>query len=159
MRNAVLLAAVLAFGVLMLFVGFILAVERPAAEKNGLENAQAATPRLVPSLECIAQDKDAGDKSAKDATIHTKAPIPKLKIFQTSYKEGTQVTFNHAQHVDKHKLQCIDCHHVERCSKCHVEGGTHSMQVVKGKQALHESCITCHAETSGPEKCVDCHKQ
>jgi primosomal protein N' len=158
MRKAILLAGILAFGVLMLFVGIIVSAGK-TLPGNGVERvAAAAEPRFVPPLERIVQERQSADAAKKEA-YHTKAPPPKLKIFQTSYKEGTQVTFNHAKHVDVHKLNCIECHHVERCSKCHSKGETRTLEVVKGKQAMHENCIGCHAETSGPEQCLDCHKQ
>lgn len=162
MKQAILTAAAMAFGVLMLFTGLVIGSRTVAVDQNSAREPKAAEvegPAPVPSLDQIAEDKAAAEKLAQSGPIHSKAPIPKVKIFQTSYKAGTQVVFNHAQHVEKYKLQCIDCHHVERCSKCHLEGGTHAMEVVKSKQAMHENCVTCHSETSGPEGCADCHKQ
>ena len=38
---------------------------------------------------------------------------PKIHVFQTQYKGGTQVVFNHQEHVEDFGLECIECHHVE----------------------------------------------
>ena len=160
MRNTILLAGILTVGVLLLFVGLILGVRIKISgeyEKGGIKTASES--RFVPPLERIMREREETEKKAAKETYHTKAAPPKVKIYQTSYKEGTQVTFNHAKHVEEYKLNCIECHHVEKCGKCHFKGESHTMDVAKGKQAFHENCIGCHSESKGPEECLDCHKQ
>lgn len=58
-------------------------------------------------------------------------------------KKGS-VTFDHKGHADK--LACTDCHEGEPA------------KIAIDKDAAHgASCKDCHAKTSGPTKCNDCH--
>lgn len=84
---------------------------------------------------------------------------PDFVIYQTKYKKGTQIRFDHRVHAKDYGLKCIECHHVEKCAHCHGEETT-PMMVEESKIALHETCMGCHrAIESGPRKCDDCHKQ
>lgn len=154
MKTMIWVAGLLAIGVLMLYAGLIL-----GAGQTAIAQAEIPAPkgRIVPPLESLLKERQA-EKTQKNV-FHAKAAPPKVKIFQTSYKDGTQVTFNHEKHVEVHKLNCIECHHVERCSKCHLKTESKTMEVAKGKQAMHENCIGCHTETTGPQECQECHKQ
>ncbi|MBI4868886.1 MAG: cytochrome c3 family protein [Candidatus Wallbacteria bacterium] len=117
--------------------------------------------RFVPPMEWIEQRSRQRSEvsSASARAIHVKAAAPKVRIFQTGYKGGTQVVFDHEKHVKDLGLECIECHHVERCSKCHLDDRENAMAVTRGKQALHESCLPCHAASGAPQKCDECHRQ
>ena len=83
---------------------------------------------------------------------------PKIVVYKTQYKEGTQIRFDHTMHSVSYGLQCITCHHVEKCAHCHGTD-TGAMMVEESKIALHETCMGCHRMMeSGPRKCDDCHK-
>ena len=158
MKSTILLAGAFALAVLAFFAGLQFGAGRmlsgPAAKP---QHAGAPPETLVPPLDKITKEQE--DERQKKEAFHTKAEPPTIHIFQTLYKGGTQVTFNHTKHVETYKLSCIECHHVERCSKCHLKNETHTMEVAKGKQAFHENCIGCHADRAGPEECAGCHKQ
>jgi hypothetical protein len=134
-----------------------------AASSAAVAAAAAATnapaPAFVPPLERIAAEHVAATSGLARVTYHQKAEPPEKKVFQTLYLGGSQVVFNHKEHADGYGLSCTECHHVERCSKCHLQGETRRMEVSSGKQALHENCIGCHADIGAPAKCLECHKQ
>lgn len=77
------------------------------------------------------------------------------------------VTFPHATHVDKLKIDCAKCHHKDAqspkaCTTCH--GATEKGGAPSVKDALHARCQTCHKEaaakgTPAPTKCNECHKK
>jgi hypothetical protein len=90
---------------------------------------------------------------------HTKGEPEDIYVFQTQYNKGTQIVFRHKYHIDDIGLQCMDCHHVESCTKCHLKNETHTMHVTEGKIALHENCMGCHSEIGGPTDCNNCHHQ
>lgn len=83
-----------------------------------------------------------------------KSEVPKMHVFQTQYKDGTQIVFDHALHSDELGIECIECHHVEGCSHCHRKEVT-QVDVQESKVAIHTNCFACHEDMS----CVDCHKQ
>jgi len=78
------------------------------------------------------------------------------------------VTFSHAVHVEKVKVECVKCHHKEpdnpkACKTCHdlkeVKNGAPKIQ-----DAFHKLCQTCHKEQAekgakAPTKCNECHKK
>ena len=78
------------------------------------------------------------------------------------------VTFPHAVHVDKVKVECAKCHHKEpdnpkACKTCHdikdVKNGAPKIM-----DAFHKVCQTCHKEQAekgakAPTKCNECHKK
>jgi hypothetical protein len=88
---------------------------------------------------------------------HTKGEPDDMYVFQTQYDKGTQIVFKHKFHIEDLGLQCVECHHVESCTKCHLKNETHTMHVTEGKIALHENCLGCHAEIGGPTDCNECH--
>ena len=80
------------------------------------------------------------------------------------------VTFSHASHVDKSKVDCAVCHHKDAdaknpaaCTSCHA------VKEAKGgasvaKDAFHGKCQGCHKDAAGkgkaaPTKCTECHKK
>lgn len=158
MKKISLLAAGLMFLLVIgIFYGLVLfnGPKVTAAAEQEKENASSDV-KFVPPLERIMKERQ---KNTSGVVAHTKMTPPKTKIFQTLYKEGTQVTFSHEAHVDGYGLGCIECHHVERCNRCHTINATNNIPVTTGKQALHENCIGCHSESGGPQKCDECHKQ
>ncbi|MBI3892595.1 MAG: cytochrome c3 family protein [Candidatus Wallbacteria bacterium] len=166
MRTPVMAAALMAAFVLGGYSMLILAGRFPSAGREGaLDPSAPARVKFVPPLEWIEQRSHARTASATGAAqvrrvvFHEKVTSPKVRVFQTGYKGGTQIVFDHEKHVRDLGLECIDCHHVERCSKCHFRDGENTMSVTRSKQALHESCLACHASSGGPQKCDECHKQ
>lgn len=77
------------------------------------------------------------------------------------------VTFPHATHVEKLKIDCAKCHHKDAqnpkaCTTCH--GATAKDNTPSAKDAFHTRCQTCHKEmaakgTPAPTKCNECHKK
>jgi hypothetical protein len=77
---------------------------------------------------------------------------PDKKVWQSTYKGGTVVTFFHNNHATKYGIDCALCHHAEGCGSCHRKGTT-TQQVRHSEEALHGICNSCHAEMS----CEQCH--
>ena len=89
-----------------------------------------------------------------------------------TFEGGTQgkVTFNHKQHSETLKIDCVKCHHTWKagettgklCRDCHkdkAEGKT-----LTAKDAYHQDCYKgCHTEAkkankpAGPTMCTKCH--
>jgi len=82
-------------------------------------------------------------------------PVPEKRIFQTDYKGGTLVVFDHKFHTEDLETDCIACHHVEACRHCHKEKVRVNVDVQEAKVALHENCYDCHEGMT----CTDCHKE
>ena len=156
-KQALIAAGCLVFIVMVVFFGLIVFTGSKSATATEKERKKESPDvKFVPPLERILQER-AADASAVSA--HTKMKPPKIKIFQTLYKEGTQVTFHHQAHVENYQLDCVECHHVESCNRCHAINQPRDVHVTTGKQAFHENCIVCHSKLGGPEKCDECHKQ
>jgi len=93
-----------------------------------------------------------------DLSAKIKEP-PEKHVFQTQYKDGTQIVFNHEEHAEGYGLECIECHHVESCSHCHGKN-IQQIEVEESKVALHKNCLNCHRGMEvGPLQCDECHKQ
>jgi hypothetical protein len=93
-----------------------------------------------------------------DIEAKVKTP-PKVHVFQTQYKGGTQIVFNHEAHSKDMGLECIECHHVESCDHCHSKE-IQQVEVEELKVALHKNCLNCHRTMEvGPRQCDECHKQ
>jgi len=59
------------------------------------------------------------------------------------------VTFSHTDHVEKQKIACTKCHHMDvqnpkACTACH--GREAKGKVPAAKDALHSQCQPCHKE-------------
>jgi hypothetical protein len=77
------------------------------------------------------------------------------------------VTFSHATHVEKEKLECVKCHHKDpqspkACTTCHGKEAKGKTPTVK--EAFHTQCQGCHKEmvakgVVAPTKCNECHKK
>jgi len=71
------------------------------------------------------------------------------------YRGGENIVFDHALHSAV-ESDCARCHHLERCSACHLQEG--STQVVSdGKTARHAVCFQCHTQAPGGGDCAICH--
>jgi hypothetical protein len=80
------------------------------------------------------------------------------------------VTFSHATHTQKAKINCAVCHHKDKdpkearaCRTCHQITGVKD-NAPPAKDVFHERCQTCHKESAAkgvnaPTKCTECHKQ
>ena len=96
------------------------------------------------------------------------APEPvKIKL------EGAKmapVTFSHATHADKAKIDCVICHHKDKdakepanCLTCHpVKDAKDNAPLAK--DAFHTRCQGCHKDNvskgkTAPTKCNECHKK
>jgi hypothetical protein len=166
MRLFVLTAALMAFTVLASYALLIVMFGSSVGDRTlAPESALSPSVKFVPPLEYLesrsrerTMSSTATGATTPTQGFHTKAAPPKVHVFQTAYRGGTQIVFDHEKHVKDLGLECIDCHHVERCGKCHLSDNN-VMTVTRGKQALHENCIVCHANTSGPQKCDECHRQ
>lgn len=155
-KKAMIAAGCLALVVMGVFWGLVVfAKSNPEAFGEKTSQEEAGDGKFVPPLERIAKER----VDPASGVTHSKMKQPDTKIFQTLYKGGTQVTFHHKVHVERYGLGCIECHHVERCDRCHAMNKASDVRITTGKQALHETCITCHAEGGGPAKCAECHKQ
>ena len=80
-----------------------------------------------------------------------------------------KVTFNHKQHAETLKIDCMKCHHTWKkgettgklCKDCHkakAEG-----KAISAKDAYHKDCKGCHEQAkkankpAGPTGCTACH--
>jgi hypothetical protein len=77
---------------------------------------------------------------------------PEKKVWQSTFDNGSVVTFFHKNHTEKYGVECATCHHAEGCGSCHRKGTT-TQSVRHSEEALHGICNTCHAEMS----CKQCH--
>jgi hypothetical protein len=98
-----------------------------------------------------------------NAADYPKAPTP-VKL------DGAKmpvVTFSHAVHVEKGKVECAKCHHKDAdspkaCTTCH--GAEAKGSAPAAKDAFHTKCQGCHKDAAAkgaaaPTKCNECHKK
>lgn len=83
---------------------------------------------------------------------HPPITVPDKWVYQTSYSQGTVVTFHHREHVDLFRLKCVNCHEKESCNRCH-ETKEKPKRVAKSPQEHHRPCISCHTM----KRCQMCH--
>ena len=84
---------------------------------------------------------------------HPRISEPEKKVYKTKYNGDTVVTFHHDEHVKQFDFKCVDCHHVQKCSRCH-EIEEKPKQAIKTEEEHHKPCIICHSQT----KCNECHR-
>jgi hypothetical protein len=77
---------------------------------------------------------------------------PEKKVWQSTYNNGTVVTFFHRNHTETYGIDCASCHHAEGCGSCHRKGTT-TQKISHSEEALHSICNSCHAEMG----CDQCH--
>jgi len=95
--------------------------------------------------------------------MHPPIPEPDTEIYRADSKqgEGSQVIFRHREHVRRFGLKCVECHHKENCTRCHIRAGEQKRPRVPGEH--HRLCIQCHkrdmdeATTEITGECERCH--
>ncbi len=90
--------------------------------------------------------------------IDKRAPAdpPGEVTYETWYRGGTTVAFNHELHAEMLELSCGECHHVQNCDACHDQEARTTV-VGNRRVALHTSCFRCHESGPGQEGCDACH--
>jgi primosomal protein N' len=162
MKNTLLAAAVIVVVVAGTYVNIIITFGPQLPANNnatGVDQDLLNASPIPPVEEIIRARLMPTEGDVPRSTFHTISEPPDIHVFQTQYKQGTQIVFNHKNHVEDFDLACIQCHHVEGCGKCHLKSESQQMQIASGKEALHDNCMGCHAEYGGPEGCDDCHTQ
>ncbi|MCE9613128.1 MAG: cytochrome c family protein [Lentisphaerae bacterium] len=162
MKNTLLVASLIVVIIGATYVNLIISLGPSAVRGKAAQEAGAgwSGPSPVPDLATIVKSREErGNGMTNDTLYHTISTPPETYVFQTKYKNGTQIVFNHAAHVDALGLACIECHHVEGCGKCHLRDRAQAMSVASGKEALHATCMGCHAKQGGPKTCDECHVQ
>lgn len=86
---------------------------------------------------------------------HPRITEPEKKVYKTSYNVGTVVTFHHGQHVKQFGFKCAECHHGQRCTRCHDIEAKSERALLRTKEEHHKPCINCH----GQKKCNECHEK
>lgn len=96
--------------------------------------------------------------------------MPQTVTIKVEGAKMPPVTFSHATHVDKNKLDCVVCHHKDKdpkqpeaCTNCHLVKEVKDNAPI-AKDAFHKRCQTCHKEMAAkgkaaPTKCNECHKK
>ncbi len=82
---------------------------------------------------------------------------PDGRTYETWFRGGTIVTFDHRLHSEYLGATCGDCHHLEPCDRCHQSQAGETI-VRSSRVALHDACFRCHAQEPGGEGCGDCHR-
>ncbi len=82
---------------------------------------------------------------------HPVITVPPKKVFETPYKAGPVVTFQHKEHVDLFGLKCVNCHHEENCGYCHDL--QRPVNTNKTQEQVHAICNDCHKA----DACSKCH--
>ena len=80
------------------------------------------------------------------------API----TYATWFRDGTEVVFDHAAHLE-FGGECAQCHHLERCGSCHTTEGGPAIAAAR-QVALHGACFGCHLQEPRAASCGDCHR-
>jgi hypothetical protein len=97
--------------------------------------------------------------------IHPPITEPQTEFYRAETKEGAKSTviFRHWEHVHGFDLRCVDCHHEDNCTRCHVK--TNGEKPVRSVKEHHRPCLRCHksdmdeATTKITGKCRRCHVQ
>jgi hypothetical protein len=82
---------------------------------------------------------------------HPVITVPVKKVYDTPYKLGPIVTFQHKEHIDLFGFRCVDCHRQENCGYCHDI--QRPANVAKTQEQVHAVCKDCHAK----DLCAKCH--
>ena len=70
--------------------------------------------------------------------------------YETTYDEGSIVSFHHEDHVDQFGQKCVDCHQGDSCSRCHHGAGETPQRI---RLDHLKTCGACH----GDRDCGFCH--
>jgi predicted CXXCH cytochrome family protein len=76
---------------------------------------------------------------------------PMKQVYDTPYKPGPVVTFQHKEHIDLFGFRCVDCHRQENCGNCHDI--TKPAAQKKTQEQVHAVCNNCHKDA----ECRKCH--
>lgn len=82
---------------------------------------------------------------------HPVITTPAKKVYETPYKDGPVVTFQHKEHIDLFGFRCVDCHRQENCGYCHDIERPASTN--KSQEVVHAICNDCHKS----DACAKCH--
>ncbi len=90
--------------------------------------------------------------------VHPSVTEPTKIVYETNYEKGKFVTYYHDAHVKNFKLNCINCHAQESCTKCHYvnNAARDKIKSVKENKSLeehHKKCFSCHEK----DDCAKCH--
>jgi hypothetical protein len=99
--------------------------------------------------------------------MHPPINQPKTEIYRAGSQQGAKssVIFRHWEHVNSFDLACVECHHEENCSRCHISQRDSEEEVTPTIREHHEPCIKCHirdmdeAQTAITGRCKRCHWQ
>ncbi len=97
--------------------------------------------------------------------MHPPMKQPDTEIYGAETKTGAKsvVIFRHWEHVQGFDLACVECHHEENCSRCHVVQTPEEETSPPTVREHHEPCIQCHeADMRDPTdviegRCKRCH--
>jgi hypothetical protein len=103
--------------------------------------------------------------SAMLEPMHPPITQPSTEIYRAETKEGAKsvVIFRHWEHVAGFDLRCVDCHHADSCTRCHVREGEEKPPATVREH--HRPCARCHeadmdeGTTEITGKCKRCHWQ
>ncbi len=82
---------------------------------------------------------------------HPVIAVPAKKVYDTPYKIGPIVTFQHKEHIDLFGFRCVNCHRQENCGYCHDLQRTPGPR--KSQEQVHAICNDCHKQ----DACAKCH--
>ena len=82
---------------------------------------------------------------------HPVITVPIKKVYDTPYKKGPVVTFQHKEHIDLFGFRCTSCHRQENCGYCHDLQRAPSTS--KTQVEVHAICNDCHKN----DACAKCH--
>lgn len=102
----------------------------------------------LPGKELAKTGDDSTDILGRSHPVIT---TPAKKVYDTPYKDGPVVTFQHKEHIDLFGFRCVDCHRQEGCSYCHDI--QRAAATNKTQEQVHAVCNNCHKT----DACVKCH--
>jgi hypothetical protein len=86
--------------------------------------------------------------------MHPPIPEPDEELYTTTHADGaiSRVLFRHREHIHRYGLRCAECHHQDKCARCHQPGKEHAQQK-RTLEQHHQPCIECHRD----DACERCH--
>jgi hypothetical protein len=102
----------------------------------------------APGVELTSEAADSTDILGRPHPVIT---VPAKRVYDTPYKQGPTVTFQHKEHIDLFGFRCVNCHREENCGYCHdLQRPTGPR---KTQEEVHAICNDCHAH----DQCAKCH--
>lgn len=102
----------------------------------------------VPGAKLSADVVDSTDILGRPHPVIT---VPAKKVYDTPYKQGSIVTFQHKEHIDLFGFRCVNCHEKENCGYCHDL--QRPVGPRKTQEQVHAVCNDCHSS----DACAKCH--